>query len=146
MVPVHLAAMLRLWSGSAGAAATQGMDEMTDKAHLLGHGSDGVVTLTALGARLLDAAHEHSSRRAAETITSGPSMRATVIALVAGAELAEHESPPAATLQVIVGQARLESAGNGWDVGEGEVVAIPSERHALSAITDAVILLTVALR
>lgn len=118
---------------------------MTDKAHHLGHGSDGVVTLTALGARLLETAHEHSSRRAAETITSGPSMRATVIALVAGAELAEHESPAAATLQVIVGQARLDSAGNGWDVREGEIVAIPAERHALSAVTDAVVLLTVAL-
>ncbi|WP_344137581.1 hypothetical protein [Pedococcus bigeumensis] len=28
---------------------------------------------------------------------------------------------------------------------DGEVVAIPTERHALSAVTDAVVLLTVAL-
>lgn len=72
-------------------------------------------------------------------------MRATVIALAAGAELAEHESPPAATLHVIVGETRLSAAGRAVLVGDGEIVAIPSERHSLSAITDAVVLLTVAL-
>jgi quercetin dioxygenase-like cupin family protein len=107
--------------------------------------SDGVVLLADLAGRLLDTAREHASQRAAETINSGPSMRATVIALAAGAELAEHESPPAATLQVISGQARLHTAGQEWLLHDGEVVAIPPERHALSAITDAVVLLTVAL-
>jgi quercetin dioxygenase-like cupin family protein len=72
-------------------------------------------------------------------------MRATVIALASGAELAEHESPPAATLQMISGEARLHTAGQAWLLHDGEVVAIPPERHALSAITDAVVLLTVAL-
>lgn len=118
---------------------------MTQHAHAQRSDGDGVVLLTEVAGRLLDAAHEHDSRRAAETINSGPSMRATVIALTAGSELAEHESPPAATLQVIVGQARLHSAGQSWHVREGEIVAIPPERHALSAVTDAVVLLTVAL-
>jgi quercetin dioxygenase-like cupin family protein len=103
------------------------------------------VLLTDLAGRLLETAHAHASQRAAETINSGASMRATVIALVAGAELAEHESPPAATLQVISGQAMLHSAEQAWLLEAGEVVAIPPERHALSAITDAVVLLTVAL-
>lgn len=116
--------------------------EMT---HARSGGNDGVVLLTDLSGRLLDTARAHASQRAAETIHSGPSMRATVIALVAGAELAEHESPPAATLQVISGQARLHTAGRKWLLHDGEVVAIPPERHALTAITDAVVLLTVAL-
>lgn len=108
-------------------------------------GSDGVVQLADLAGRLLATARAHPSQRAAETINSGPSMRATVIALVAGAELAEHESPPAATLQVISGQAQLHTSGQAWALHDGELVAIPPERHALSAITDAVVLLTVAL-
>ncbi len=122
---------------------------MTDHAHeqhlTLTTDRDEVVTLAEVAVRLLEAAHAHDSHRAAETIRSGPSMRATVIALTAGSELAEHASPPAATLQVIVGRARLQSTGQTWDVSEGEIVAIPAERHALSAVTDAVVLLTVAL-
>ena len=108
-------------------------------------GSDGVVHLADLADRLLDAARAHPSQRAAETINSGPLMRATVIALAAGAELAEHGSPPAATLQVISGQARLHTAGQAWVLHDGQIVAIPPQRHTLSAITDAVVLLTVAL-
>jgi quercetin dioxygenase-like cupin family protein len=113
--------------------------------HARAGGNDGVVLLTDLAGRLLDTARAHASQRAAETINSGPSMRATVIALVAGSELAEHESPPAAMLQVISGQARLHTAGREWLLQDGEVVAIPPERHALTAITDTVVLLTVAL-
>jgi quercetin dioxygenase-like cupin family protein len=117
----------------------------TETTHARATGSDGVVRLADLAVRLLGTARAHDSRRAAETISSGPSMRATVIALASGAELAEHESPPAATLQVISGQARLHTAGQAWLLHDGEVVAIPPERHALSAITDVVVLLTVAL-
>ena len=113
--------------------------------HARAGGSDGVVLLTDLAGRLLDTARAHVSQRAAETINSGPSMRATVIARVAGAELAEHESPPAAPLQVISGQARLHTTGQAWMLHAGEIVAIPPTRHALTAITDAVVLLTVAL-
>lgn len=118
---------------------------MTDRPDAPPPGNDGVIMLTDLAARLLDAARDHTSRRAAQTINSGPSMRATVIALAAGAELAEHESPAAATLQVVVGQATLHSAGTDWHVREGEIVAIPAERHSLSAVMDTVVLLTVAL-
>jgi quercetin dioxygenase-like cupin family protein len=113
--------------------------------HARAGGSDGVVLLTDLADRLLDTARAHASQRAAETINSGPSMRATVIALLEGAELAEHESPPAATLQVISGRARLHTTGQAWVLHAGEIVAIPPERHALTATTDAVVLLTVAL-
>lgn len=120
-------------------------NDVTEKTHATSPDHDGVVQLADLAMRLLDSARAHDSHRAAETIYSGPSMRATVIALAAGAELAEHASPPAATLQVIIGQARLHSAGEAWLLHDGEIVAIPAERHALSAITDTVVLLTVAL-
>jgi quercetin dioxygenase-like cupin family protein len=105
-----------------------------------------VVQLPELGRDLLNQAHDHHSRRAAKTLVSGPSMRATLIALALGAELAEHDAPPAATLQVISGQVRLHTDERQWRLAEGEVVAIPPARHGLEAATDAVVLLTVALR
>jgi quercetin dioxygenase-like cupin family protein len=105
-----------------------------------------VVQLPDLAGDLLTQARYHHSRRAAKTLLSGPSMRATMIALTLGAELAEHDAPPAASLQVISGQVRLHTDDSQWRLAEGDIVAIPPLRHGLEAITDAVVLLTVALR
>lgn len=105
-----------------------------------------IVMLPQLAAELLEQARDHPSQRAARTIHSGSSLRATVIALVSGTELAEHDAPPAATLQALLGQVRLH-----WQDGErildpGDITDIPPARHALLARTDAVVLLTVALQ
>ena len=72
-------------------------------------------------------------------------MRATVIALSDGAELAEHRGPSAATLQVLSGHVQLAAGADRWPVAAGQVIAIPPRRHSLHADTDAVVLLTVAL-
>ena len=61
----------------------------------------------------------HHSRRAARTLLSSPHLRATVIALAQGADLAEHDAPPAATLQVLSGTVRLRA-------GEPRAVARPA--------------------
>lgn len=103
------------------------------------------LTLSDLAADLLGEARAHHSRRAANTIMSGASMRATVIALAGGAELAEHEAPPAAILQVVSGQVELVSGEDRWPLEAGQVIAIPPRRHSLLAGSDAVVLLTVAL-
>ena len=104
-----------------------------------------IVRLTELAAQLLDQAKDHPSQRTAQTIHSGSSMRATVIALAEGAELAEHEPPTAATLQVISGQVRLHWGDQEALLRDGDITDIPSHRHALTSLTDAVVLLTVAL-
>jgi quercetin dioxygenase-like cupin family protein len=104
-----------------------------------------VVQVADLGRDLLVQAREHHSRRAAKTLLSGTSMRATVIALAQGAELAEHDSPPAATLQVLTGRIRLYAGDHEWLLEEGQVVPIPPVRHGLVALEDCVVLLTVAL-
>jgi quercetin dioxygenase-like cupin family protein len=105
-----------------------------------------VVALGALGSELLAEARQASSGRAATTVATGPSQRATVIALVEDAELAEHDSPPAATLQVLAGSVRLLSAQQEWLLRAGDLVPVPPFRHSLTANADAVVLLTVALR
>ena len=105
-----------------------------------------VTQLDALAPELLAEARAHASRRAARTLVSGTSQRATLIALAEGAELAEHDSPPAATLYVVTGTARLHTHGAEWTLHNGHLATIPPQRHGLSALTDTVVLLTVALR
>jgi quercetin dioxygenase-like cupin family protein len=91
-------------------------------------------------------ARDASSGRAARTIRGGHenALRETVIALRAGHELAEHESPHEATLQVLRGRVRLIAGLDAWEGASGDHLTVPAQRHSLEAIDDAVVLLTVA--
>jgi len=105
-------------------------------------------SLTQLGQEHLAAATGSTSGRSAVTIFGGQEhdMRQTLIALVAGKRLHEHESPDEATLQVLQGEVRLTAGADSWSGAAGDHLVIPPERHALEAVTDAVVLLTVATR
>ncbi|QFU89948.1 hypothetical protein [Amycolatopsis sp. YIM 10] len=105
-----------------------------------------VAQLEALAAELIGEARGIDARRTARTLVGGPAQRATLIALAEGAELAEHDAPVAATLQVLTGQVRLHTHDRDWVLDRGHLAAIPPERHGLIALTDAAVLLTVALR
>lgn len=104
-----------------------------------------VVHVDDLARELLDQARGHHSRRAAKTLLSSPHLRATVIALAQGADLADHDAPAAATLQVLSGTVRLRAGDHEQPLDAGWLMVIPSVRHGLRADTDAVVLLTVAL-
>lgn len=108
-------------------------------------GPGHVVSLEPLAEDLLRQARGHSSGRAASTVMSGSGMRATVIAMTEGTTLAQHDSPPAATLHALHGSVRLHAADREWVLSQHEVVPIPPQRHGLTALTDTVVLLTVAL-
>ena len=106
-------------------------------------------SLTTLADELHAAAKEANAGRAARTVHGGAelTLRQTVIALVAGRGLDEHESPGEATLQVIRGDVRLEGVTSGSLPGTtGDLLTIPDERHSLAADTDSVVLLTVVAR
>ena len=66
--------------------------------------------------------------------------------MTAGTVLGEHESPGEATLQVMEGQVVLRADGDEWEVGVGDHVVLPPQRHDLAALADSVVLLTVATR
>ena len=102
-------------------------------------------SLTGLVEQLLAQARETRSGRAAHTVYGGQghALRQTVIALAAGHQLAEHQSPGEATLQVLSGRVRLSAGDEAWEGGPGEIVAIPPARHALAVLEDASVLLTV---
>ncbi|HJA39878.1 MAG TPA: cupin domain-containing protein [Candidatus Brevibacterium intestinigallinarum] len=102
-------------------------------------------SVTAESARLLETARSSGSHRAADTLYGDKDtlLRQTLIALLAGAELAEHSSPPEASLHVLSGSLRLVGDGRHWDLSAGDLVGIPPERHSVEALEDSVVLLTV---
>ena len=104
-----------------------------------------LISLDVTAAQALAVARDSHSGRAAHTIHGGHqhALRQTVIALVAGHELAEHESPGEATLQVLLGRARLTSGEAVWEGEAGTFLVIPDARHALYAVEDCAVLLTV---
>lgn len=103
-------------------------------------------SLTALATALLEEARSDSARRAARTVRggSGHTLRQTLVALVAGADMSEHENPGEATLQVLLGRVRVDWRTGSGELAAGEHAELPQERHALRALEDSVVLLTVA--
>lgn len=87
-----------------------------------------------------------ASGRSAETVYGGHehALRQTVLALTAGATLDEHENPGEATIQVLSGRVRLTAGSTSWDGRTGDLLVVPAARHALEAVEDSAILLTVS--
>ncbi|MEU4782199.1 cupin domain-containing protein [Micromonospora sp. NPDC023633] len=106
------------------------------------------LSLTRLADERLAAAREADSGRSARSLHPGRDrrLRQTLLALRGGRSLDEHDSPGEATLQVLVGQVRLVAGDESWEGDAGDLVVIPPVRHALHAVTDAAVLLTVTPR
>ena len=103
------------------------------------------VSLSQLADEQLEAARTSRAGRAALTVHGGHDhqLRQTLMALVAGTDMGEHNSPGQATLQVLRGRVRVSTAAESWEGGPGDLLMIPAERHGLHAQDDAVVLLTV---
>ena len=104
-----------------------------------------VTNLPAAAAQLLDEARDSRSGRAARTLVPGAHapLKQSLLALVTGQSLAEHDAPTAASLHVVVGRVRLVAGSGEYSLGAGDHVAIPPVRHRLDSEDDAVVLLTV---
>lgn len=100
-----------------------------------------MVALTDVMTKAIDLAREAPNGRHAELLIHDGPLRQTVIALTEGAQLAEHNSPPAASIQVIRGS--LKVTGQDPVVLEGgHIEALTHFRHAVEALEDTVFLLT----
>ncbi|MCC2592611.1 cupin domain-containing protein [Tessaracoccus sp. OS52] len=102
-------------------------------------------SLSALADDLLGQARAATAGRAAKTIHGGQDrrLRQTVVALAASKEMAEHDSPGEATLMVLQGRILLKVNTEPWEGTAGDFVVIPRRRHALAALEDSVLMLTV---
>ncbi|MFB6435905.1 cupin [Streptomyces sp. NPDC056411] len=98
--------------------------------------------LTALTRRQLDDARAAAHGRSAHLFLHDGPLRQTVIALIAGAALDEHNAPSAASLHVLQGRVRLTASSDSQELTTGQIAAIPHERHGLEAVEDSVVLLT----
>ena len=103
-------------------------------------------SLTTLVRHHLEVARAASSGRSAHTVYGGHDhvLRQTLIALTSGSELAEHENPGEATLQVLHGRITLVVGETRWNGSPGDLIVIPDARHSLGAVEDSAVLLTVA--
>lgn len=113
-----------------------------------GRGNVQKVSLTALMRHQLEIAKSASSGRSAQTVYGGHEhiLRQTMIALRAGSELNEHENPGEATVQVLHGRVTLIAGKASWNGSPGDLMFIPDAPHALDAVEDSVVVLTVAKR
>ncbi|ADG74656.1 conserved hypothetical protein [Cellulomonas flavigena DSM 20109] len=99
--------------------------------------------LHALAEDLLTSARADPHGRSAQLVVHDGELRQTVLALVAGARLGEHSSPPAASLQALRGHVRVEVGDEvQQEVAAGELWELTHERHAVVALEDSVVLLT----
>ena len=104
------------------------------------------ISLDALARQQMQLALTAGGGHTADTVFGGHEkvLRQTVVAMVAGARLAEHENPGEATVLVLKGRLRLSAADLSWDAAQGDLLIVPNSRHSIEALEDCAFLLTVA--
>jgi quercetin dioxygenase-like cupin family protein len=104
------------------------------------------MSLDALAREHVARAGADTTGRSSETVFGGHerTLRQTLMALMAGQSMSEHENPGEATLFVLQGRMRLIGDEASWDGRKGDLLIVPEGRHSVEAVEDSVILLTVA--
>ena len=111
------------------------------------HDDDGVaVDLERLADEIRDEARTAPAGRAARNLLPGPGAALTqsVMGLAAGRQLAEHDNPGVATLQVLRGRVAIRAGDEEVELEAGQWAPIPAGRHSVHSHADAAMLLTVA--
>ncbi|RTE50823.1 cupin [Actinobaculum sp. 352] len=91
----------------------------------------------------LEAAQSAEDGRSAELVARDGVLRQTIIALRSGTRLRTHNSPPAASLQVLAGKVRVEIGDElQGEFKTGELWVLTHERHSVLAVENSAFLLT----
>jgi len=102
------------------------------------------ISLGTAAREQLEIARSTSAARSSATVYGGHehALRQTLIALLAGASLGEHENPGEATVHVLTGHVQLIAGPETGEGHAGDLLVIPDARHGLHAVEDSVLLLT----
>jgi quercetin dioxygenase-like cupin family protein len=105
-------------------------------------------SLTALADGLLSHALSASGRRGMCTVDGGRPylLYQTVIALARGQRIEEDHNPGEATVQVLRGRVRVTAGDDTIDGSPGQLLIVPGARHSMTALEDAVVMLTAVKR
>ena len=83
----------------------------------------------------------------AKTLVRAPQLRVVLMLLRRGAEIPVHQAEGALTVHVLEGRARLAAADDVHELVPGQLLVFePGVPHAVAAIEDSAILLTIAWR
>ncbi|WP_328993457.1 cupin domain-containing protein [Kribbella sp. NBC_01245] len=106
-----------------------------------------VASINELAADLLANAASAESGRSSVTVYSrtGARLRQTLTALAAGRVMGEHKSPGDASVLCLQGRILVHAGDAEVELGPGDLVAVPPQRHEVEALEPSVLLLTVAL-
>ena len=104
------------------------------------------ISVEALARQQIKLAATAGGQHTADTVYGGHEkvLRQTVIGMIAGARLAEHENPGEAPVLLLHGRVRLSTADLAWEAARGDLLIMPESRHSLDALEDSAVLLTVA--
>ena len=103
--------------------------------------------LPAEESRLREEAAASKTGRAGKTLAKEGPLRITQVALRKGTPLQSHQVAGAVSIQIRRGRLRLTTASGAVDLVSGELVALDAGvAHAAQALSDCVILITMAMR
>jgi quercetin dioxygenase-like cupin family protein len=103
---------------------------------------DRPLSLIGRGATHLAAGRHSATGSHVEAVHQSLGLHQLLITLVAGHSLGEHDSPGEATLVVLFGHVVLSSDAESMTGHSGDLLRVPSVRHDLRAVEDAIVLLT----
>ncbi len=105
-----------------------------------------VASIHSLADDQLSRATDAASGRSSTRVYGRPSarLRQTLVALAEGRKMGEHKSPGDASLLCLQGQVVVHAGNATAELGPGDLLALPPQRHDVEALTPAVLLLTVS--
>ena len=98
--------------------------------------------LSTVADTILQTALQSEHGRHAELLVLDGHLRQSVIALTSGSRLADHNAPPAATIQVLRGAIEVTTESGSVRLSQGQLDQLTKERHGVLALEDSVFLLT----